>query len=100
MTLTSSKIEQFVKEGFVRIDEAFPGSVADAGREILWRESGCDPNDCTTRTRPVIPAPRTAQFNSSSLSEPSARQSSRSLTKAMEPGPLRTAAALGLPSVL
>ncbi|HEY8950748.1 MAG TPA: phytanoyl-CoA dioxygenase family protein [Rhizomicrobium sp.] len=54
MTLSSNQIEQFVEEGFVRIDDAFPRGVADAAREILWRETGCDPNDRATWTKPVI----------------------------------------------
>lgn len=54
MTLTSAQIEQFVEEGFVRIDEAFPRSVAAAAREILWRDLPCDPNDASTWTKPVI----------------------------------------------
>ena len=36
-------IEEFVSRGFVRIDEAFPRELADAAREILWRDTGCDP---------------------------------------------------------
>jgi len=54
VTLTSTQIEQFVEEGFVRIDGAFPRSTADAARDILWRETGCDPDDPATWTRPVI----------------------------------------------
>lgn len=54
MTLTHSQIEQFVEEGFVRIDDAFPRSLADKAREILWRETGCGPNDPATWTKPVI----------------------------------------------
>jgi hypothetical protein len=52
--LTKGQIDQFVGEGFVRIDDAFPRSVADAAREILWRETGCDPNDPATWAKPVI----------------------------------------------
>jgi hypothetical protein len=47
-------IEEFIDQGFVRIDEAFPRDLADAAREVLWRDTGCDPNDPTTWTRPVI----------------------------------------------
>jgi len=50
----SKLVEKFVDDGFVRVDDAFPRDVAEACREILWRESGCDPNDRTTWTRPVI----------------------------------------------
>jgi len=53
-TLTSDQIEKFVDEGFVRLDEAFPRALADEGRAILWRETGCDPKDRSTWTRPVV----------------------------------------------
>jgi hypothetical protein len=54
VTLTKGQIEQFVEEGFVRIDDAFPRRLADAAREILWRETGCNPNDPATWTKPVV----------------------------------------------
>lgn len=46
--------ERFITEGFVRIDEAFPRELADAARLILWRATGCDPDDPATWTQPVI----------------------------------------------
>ncbi|MPY91416.1 MAG: phytanoyl-CoA dioxygenase [Luteitalea sp.] len=52
--LDSAQIEQFVEDGFVKIEEAFPRGVADEGRAILWRDTGCDPDDPTTWTQPVI----------------------------------------------
>ncbi|AKF03908.1 phytanoyl-CoA dioxygenase family protein [Sandaracinus amylolyticus] len=52
--LRDSDIEHFVTEGFVRVDDAFPRAIADEARAILWNETGCDPNDRTTWTRPVI----------------------------------------------
>ena len=33
---------------------AFPREIADAARAILWRDTGCDPADPATWTRPVI----------------------------------------------
>ena len=36
--LDATQIEQFIEDGFVRLDEAFPRHVADAGRAILWRD--------------------------------------------------------------
>jgi len=54
MPLSSAQIAQFVQDGFVRIDAAFPRTLADAGRAILWRDTGCDPDDPATWTRPVI----------------------------------------------
>ena len=52
--LTANHIQGFVRDGFVRLDAAFLHSTADEAREILWRDTGCDPLDRTTWTRPVI----------------------------------------------
>ena len=51
--LSDAQIDQFVQDGFVRLDNAFPRQLADEGRAILWRDTGCDPNDSKTWTRPV-----------------------------------------------
>jgi hypothetical protein len=45
---------QFIADGFVRIPGAFTRDVADAARAILWRDTGCDPDDASTWTRPVV----------------------------------------------
>ena len=47
-------VESFRRDGFLRIDGAFPCELADAAREILWKDTGCDPRDRTTWTRPVV----------------------------------------------
>jgi len=52
--LGAAQLEQFIQDGFVRIDGAFPRELADQGRAILWRDTGCDPDDRTTWTQPVI----------------------------------------------
>ena len=52
--LTAGQIEQFVTDGFVRIDEAFPRALADAARKVLWRDLGLSPDDPAGWTRPVI----------------------------------------------
>ena len=52
--LTPDEIERFIQDGFVRIDQAFSRDLADKGRAILWRDTGCDPDDRTTWTRPVV----------------------------------------------
>ena len=51
---TDAQINQFITDGFVRIDNAFPAALADAARDILWRETGCSQDDPRTWTRPVI----------------------------------------------
>lgn len=53
-TLETTHIEHFVGRGYIRIDQAFPKQLAERGREILWRDTGCDPLDRSTWTRPVI----------------------------------------------
>ncbi|WP_433478428.1 phytanoyl-CoA dioxygenase family protein [Spirillospora sp. CA-142024] len=47
-------VDAFIADGFVRVEEAFPRELAEQGREILWRDTGCDPGDRSTWTRPVV----------------------------------------------
>ncbi len=47
-------VQRFIERGFLRLEGAFPRQLADECREILWRDTGCDPRDPTTWTRPVI----------------------------------------------
>jgi hypothetical protein len=52
--LEPAQIEQFITDGFVRIDNAFPRERADAARAILWKATGCSPDDPASWTQPVI----------------------------------------------
>jgi Phytanoyl-CoA dioxygenase (PhyH) len=52
--LTDAQIDRFIHDGFVRVDAAFSTEIAAAAREILWRDTGCDPNDASTWTKPVV----------------------------------------------
>lgn len=52
--LTETQIAAFVTEGFVKVEGAFSAETAAAGREILWRAAGCDPDDPATWTAPVV----------------------------------------------
>ncbi len=52
--LSDAQIQQFIRDGFVRIEAAFPREVADECRSILWRDTGCDEGDPKTWTKPVI----------------------------------------------
>ncbi|TDC15374.1 phytanoyl-CoA dioxygenase [Streptomyces sp. 8K308] len=52
--LTRAQIEEFVENGFVRVAGAVPTDVADRCRAELWEATGCDPDDPTSWTRPVI----------------------------------------------
>ncbi|HEY3742167.1 MAG TPA: phytanoyl-CoA dioxygenase family protein [Bryobacteraceae bacterium] len=52
--LSNAQRDQFVQEGFIRIDNAFPQETAAEARAILWKDTGCDLEDRSTWTRPVI----------------------------------------------
>jgi hypothetical protein len=52
--LDSARIQKFVRDGFVKIEAAFPPNLAAECRTILWRDSGCLENDPKTWTQPVI----------------------------------------------
>jgi hypothetical protein len=52
--LTAEQLHQFTTEGFIRIDRAFPRDCADEARATLWKDTGCNPDDRTTWTKPVI----------------------------------------------
>lgn len=52
--LSAAQIDQFVEEGYVRVDDAFSSELAAECCEILWRETGCRPNEPGTWARPVI----------------------------------------------
>lgn len=54
LPLSSAEITSFIEEGVVRIDEAFSPHCAAEARAILWRDTGCAPDDPSTWTRPVI----------------------------------------------
>src|SRR5690606_37563946 len=49
-----AQIDQFIHQGYVRVDDAFSREQADACRALLWRATGCAPDDPTTWTQPVI----------------------------------------------
>jgi len=52
--LSEVQLKQFVQDGFVKVEGAFPAEIAEAARAILWQDSGCDPDDPATWTRPVV----------------------------------------------
>jgi len=55
--LSSAQIEQFIQQGFVRIDNAFPRELAEEGRAIMWRDLPSSEHDPSTWTRPVVRLP-------------------------------------------
>lgn len=52
--LNETQIQQFVQDGYVRLDNAFSTTLASQCREILWKDTGCDPDDPATWMQPVI----------------------------------------------
>jgi len=52
--LSQEQINDFIHQGFIRIDQAFPTEIADECRAILWKATQCDPHDPATWTQPVI----------------------------------------------
>jgi hypothetical protein len=52
--LSDADREQFVRHGFVKLENVFSSEIAAEARAILWRALGCDPEDKTTWTRPVV----------------------------------------------
>ena len=55
--LGAAQIHAFIRDGFVRINNAFPHELADEARAIMWRDLPCDPDNPATRTQPVIRLP-------------------------------------------
>ena len=55
--LDAAQIQQFIRDGFVRIDNAFPRELAEAARVIMWRDLPCSEHDPATWTRPVVRLP-------------------------------------------
>ncbi len=54
VALTAAQTEQFVVDGYIRLDDAFPRDLASACRRILWLATGCDEDEPATWTRPVV----------------------------------------------
>jgi hypothetical protein len=52
--LSDEQIAQFVTDGYVRIERAFPRRLATQGRARMWRDIDADPGDPSTWTDPVV----------------------------------------------
>jgi len=52
--LSADDTAAFMRDGFVRIDEAFSTQLADQARAILWKATGCDPHDRSSWRHPVV----------------------------------------------
>jgi hypothetical protein len=54
VSLTAEQVEQFVTDGFVKLDRAFPVAVGQRCLDELWAATGCDRDDPATWTEPVV----------------------------------------------
>lgn len=52
--LTEEQIQQFITDGFVRIDEAFTANLASQVRDVLWKDIPFDRANPATWTEPVV----------------------------------------------
>jgi len=52
--LSENQLSNFINEGFIKLDNAFPTAIANDCRAILWKASGCDPDKPDSWTQPVI----------------------------------------------
>lgn len=52
--LSPQQIEQFIHDGYVRVDDAFSSEIADEVRNILWKDMDAEPDEPATWTKPVI----------------------------------------------
>lgn len=48
------EIEKFIQDGYLKLDNAFSKDIAAEARAILWKATGCDPDDTSTWKKPVI----------------------------------------------
>lgn len=53
-TFNDAQITQFIRKGFLCLEGAFPSSLAEEARRILWAATGCDPHRPEHWTRPVV----------------------------------------------
>jgi len=52
--LSAARIDAFITDGFVRLDNAFSRDLAEQGRAILWAATGCDPDNPASWTQAVV----------------------------------------------
>lgn len=53
-TLTTNQIDNFIEQGFIKIENAFSTEIADECRALLWEATQCDPDNPKTWKFPVI----------------------------------------------
>ena len=71
--LSAAQVERFVEDGFVHLPGVVDPATVAAGQDVIWRDLGCDPEDSSTWTAPVMrlvpsdPAPFLAAFDRARL---------------------------------
>lgn len=70
MVLSPAEIDRFVRDGFVKLEGAFPRATAEACRSIIWRALGLSPGHPEQWTQPVmhITAPPLPPFREAAAS--------------------------------
>jgi hypothetical protein len=53
-TLSTTQIDHFIHQGFVRVHHAFSADIAKEVRDILWNDLALDRHDRSTWTQPVV----------------------------------------------
>lgn len=64
--LSADDIATFIRDGFIRIDNAFSKHAVEQARAILWEATGCKQNDRSSWTQPVV---RLDQFSQAPFRE-------------------------------
>lgn len=53
-SLSPSQIDDFINNGFIKIDNAFSTEIAKDCVSLLWKETNCNPDNPATWTQPVV----------------------------------------------
>lgn len=53
-TLSAAQIDQFITDGYVKLEQAFSPELAATCRDILWQDIPANPHDPATWTQPVV----------------------------------------------
>ncbi|WP_433325065.1 phytanoyl-CoA dioxygenase family protein [Spirillospora sp. CA-294931] len=52
--MNDPEVTSFIEDGFVKVEGAFPREIAAECRRVMWPDTGCDPDDRSTWTKPVV----------------------------------------------
>lgn len=52
--LSHQQIQHFINYGYIKLEKAFSLKLAEESRAVLWKDTGCTPDDPTTWTQAVI----------------------------------------------